>query len=136
MKFYAILLAICCGFLTISAQPLQGNSIPESQIDSSKQIADRITNTTLPVLIYFWAPWCKPCGYLEPVVKEIEEQYQGRIFVEKANIEIHKKLANYFKVNSLPSVYLVKGRTALKYLPGYNPKEKYIKLIEEILITP
>ena len=47
-------------------------------VDSSQQIADKIIKSKIPVLVDFWAAWCMPCRMLNPIIKELEEEYKAR----------------------------------------------------------
>ncbi|MFP4416619.1 MAG: thioredoxin [Chitinispirillaceae bacterium] len=108
---------------------------PQSQAkqDNSQAIAKEIVESEIPVLVDFWAAWCKPCHMLTPIIKEIEKQYAGKLVVKKINVDIHRKIAAYFRINSIPAIFIVKDKTVVKQIPGVQPKEVYIKAIDEIV---
>jgi thioredoxin len=62
-----------------------------------------------PVLVDFWAPWCKPCHALTPILEEVEAAQSGRFRLVKVNAEDCTKLAERFNVRSLPTLVLLSG---------------------------
>jgi thioredoxin 1 len=96
-------------------------------------LADRIVKSDVPVLIDFWAVWCAPCRMLSPIIKELGKEYEGRVKVMKINVDVHRQIAAYFQVSSIPAVYIVKDRAVVKYLPGLRRKEDYRAAVEEVL---
>jgi len=62
-----------------------------------------------PVLVDFWAPWCKPCQALTPILEEVEAAESGRFRLVKVNAEECTKLAERFNVRSLPTLVLLVG---------------------------
>ncbi|MFW5775341.1 MAG: thioredoxin family protein [Chitinivibrionales bacterium] len=101
--------------------------------DKSQAIADEIVKSEIPVLVDFWASWCKPCFMLDPTIKEIRKRYEGRLLVKKVNVDVHRKIAAYFKVNSIPAVYIIKNKTVVKFIPGVQPENVYFAAIDEVL---
>lgn len=100
--------------------------------DSSQQIADKIIQSKIPVLVDFWAAWCMPCRMLNPVMKELEKEYSGKVEFLKVNIDIHRSIASYFGVRAIPAVYIIKDKAVVKVLPGLNPKETYDQALKEV----
>lgn len=70
-----------------------------------------VKNSTLPVLIDFWAEWCGPCRMLSPIISEIAEEYEGRVKVGKVNVDDEAELAAAFSVESIPDRFGRKGRS-------------------------
>jgi len=117
---------------------ISGLSFGQAQIpaDSSQVIADRIVKSEIPVLVDFWAAWCGPCKMLNPIIAQLAKQYKGKVDFVKVNVDIHKSIARYFGVSSIPAVFLIKDKTVVRALPGLQPKTVYQSAIEEVLKIP
>lgn len=101
--------------------------------DSSQYIADKIIQSEIPVLVDFWAVWCLPCRILNPIIKEIEDKYKGKILFLKVNVDKNRALSAYFGVSSIPSVFLIDQKTVVAFIPGVHSKETYVNAIEKVL---
>ena len=80
------------------------------------------------VVIDLWATWCGPCRMLAPVLDEIEAEMPDVKFC-KINVDDEPALARLFKVQSIPTVAVVKNNTFLDMSVGYVPKSKLVDLI-------
>lgn len=107
-----------------------GESAP---VDSSQKIADIIVNSKIPVLVDFWAVWCGPCKMLNPIIKELEKEFDKKVLFLKVNVDIHRSIANYFKINAIPAVFIIKDKTVVNMLPGLQTKEAYVKALNDVL---
>jgi thioredoxin 1 len=81
------------------------------------------------VVIDIWASWCGPCKMLAPVIDELESEMPEVKFC-KINVDDEPALARMFKVQSIPTVAVVKNNTFLDMSVGYVPKSKLVDLIE------
>ena len=81
------------------------------------------------VLIDFWATWCGPCRMLAPIIAEIAEEEAGRVKVCKVNVDEEPELANAFRVNSIPTVVVMKDGKVTNVSVGYRPKADILALL-------
>lgn len=67
-----------------------------------------VEDSSLPVLVDFWAPWCGHCLALSPVIDQVSQAYEGKLKVAKVNIDDQKSLAMKHRVLSIPTLLLVR----------------------------
>lgn len=97
---------------------------------TKENFEEEVLNSSMPVLVDFWATWCGPCKMLAPILSEIAEQYEGVIKVGKVNVDEENSLAAGFGINSIPTVILFKNGKAVQQAVGYYPKEKLLEFFE------
>ncbi len=91
--------------------------------------------STLPVLVDFWGPQCRPCLALMPGVEELEKSYVGKLKVGKVNSTQNRMLCARLRVIGLPTFILYKNGAEKKRLTGEEIKIDEIKsAIEDLLI--
>jgi thioredoxin len=82
-----------------------------------------------PVVVDFWAPWCRPCRALEPIL----EQLQGRVPVARVNIDEHPELASRYEILSIPTVKLFAGGEPRGTVVGIRPLAHFESWLAEVL---
>ena len=82
------------------------------------------------VLIDFYAEWCGPCRMLSPLLEQINNE-DDEIKVVKVNIDNSTRLANYYQIQSIPTLVLLKDGQFINKMIGFNPKKKIEELISK-----
>ncbi len=74
-------------------------------VDVTEQNFDaEVTQSKIPVLVDFWAPWCSPCKMLAPMIDEIALEKEGSLKVVKINIDEASELAVKHSVRGIPTL--------------------------------
>jgi thioredoxin len=84
-----------------------------------------VLESSIPVLVDFWAPWCGPCRMLGPTIEELSREYNGKVKVCKLNTDESPETAGGFGISSIPTVLLFKNGQIVDRLVGLNPKKKF-----------
>ena len=92
-----------------------------------------VVNSSIPVLVDFWATWCGPCRKLGPVVDEIAEAYDGKVKFVKINVEESLETAKKYSISGLPRLLVFKNGEAVERMAGLMPKSTIISNIEKHL---
>ena len=83
-----------------------------------------VTNSTIPVLIDFWAEWCGPCRMLAPTIEEIAGEYEGKVKVGKLDTDNNRDTAVKFNINAIPTIIIIKdGEVASKFVGMTSKKD-------------
>ena len=93
---------------------------------------EEVIKSNIPVMVDFWATWCKPCIALEPVLEEIEKECKG-IKIVKLNVEKNQETQMKYSVMSVPTMLIFKNGIPVDQITGKTNKLKIMKAIEEVL---
>jgi thioredoxin 1 len=95
-----------------------------------------VLQARLPVLVDFWAGWCPPCKWLDPVVEEIAAEQAGRLLVAKVDADESPGLARRYGTLSLPSLLVFVGGVERLRIVGARPKGRLLTELAEFLPRP
>ena len=94
--------------------------------------AAEVERSPLPVLLDMWAPWCRPCLMVAPVIEELAAEMAGRVRVAKLNVDENPATAARFGVQSIPTLLLLKGGRELDRIVGVQSKAAIVQRIERV----
>ncbi|MDP6632524.1 MAG: thioredoxin [Dehalococcoidales bacterium] len=83
-----------------------------------------------PVLVDFWAAWCKPCLMVAPILDELAEEYDGKLKFVKLDVDSSARTAANYGIMSIPTLLIFKGGEPVLTIVGTMPKPELKKRIE------
>ncbi|MBA7644577.1 Thioredoxin [subsurface metagenome] len=86
-----------------------------------------------PVLVDFWAPWCRPCIMTAPVLEELAEEYNGRISFAKVDVDQNAKTATKYGIMAIPNLIIFKNGKPASQIVGYKPKAELKRDLDAVL---
>ena len=87
---------------------------------------DEVVNATAPVLVDFSAVWCGPCKMLDPVVKQLAGEWEGKVKVVKIDADANPNILMQYSVLGIPTLLFFKGGEIKERITGYLPKDKLV----------
>lgn len=76
---------------------------------SDDAFEQEVLQSTVPVLVDYWAEWCGPCKMIAPILEEISKEYQGRLKVAKLNIDDNQQTPPKYGIRGIPTLMLFKN---------------------------
>ncbi len=93
-----------------------------------------VFKSELPVVVDFYADWCKPCKMVAPIMDDLADYYKGRVNFYKVNTDQNKELSSVFQIRSIPSILFAPKEGQPSMQAGAMAKEDYIKIIDEYVL--
>lgn len=100
---------------------------------SDSSFDTEVLQSTIPVLLDFWAPWCPPCKAIAPVIEQLAGEYNGKLKVAKMNVDENPRTPTQYKVQGIPKLIFFKGGQVVEQLVGARPKEELVDAIKKII---
>ncbi len=104
-----------------------------SVTDSTFQAEVIDASNTQPVMVDFWAEWCRPCHMLAPTVAEIAQTYTGKLKVVKLNVDENSASAGRYNIRGIPTLLIFKGGQVAEQVVGAVPRDHIEKALQRHL---
>ena len=82
-----------------------------------------VLESSVPVLVDFWAVWCGPCKLIGPTLDEIAGEFAGKLKVVKVDVDENPEVSMRYGIRSIPSLVLFKGGQPVATAVGAMPKQ-------------
>ncbi|PTB83863.1 thioredoxin [Sulfurovum lithotrophicum] len=105
MKTLSKLILLGSILLTTQSTLARDNSIVEL---TNSNYLSKLRKSDKPVLVKFWAPWCKPCRTMTPKFHNAARTFKGKVTFAEVNVDKQKQLSRRYRIRSLPTMILFK----------------------------
>ena len=100
---------------------------------SQTNFENEVLQSSQPVLVDFWAPWCGPCKMLGPVVEKVAAANTGKAKFVKLNTDDNPSLAGQYQVSGIPCLILFKNGQAVDRIVGYQSEQAITSMLSKHL---
>ena len=94
-----------------------------------------VLESTVPVVVDFWAPWCGPCRTLSPTIEKLAGEYDGRVKVGKMNTDENMETPGSLRITAIPTVLVFQQGKEVERLVGVNPENKFKQALDKLVAS-
>jgi thioredoxin 1 len=102
---------------------------------SEQDFEAQVLRSEVPVLIDLYADWCQPCKQLEPILRQISDELAGKLKVVRVDVEKNQRLAQAFRVQSIPMLVLIHQGRPVDQIVGLTDKKAILAMVQPVLPT-
>lgn len=102
---------------------------------SERTFSEEVLKAPVPVLVHFWAPWCGVCRLLNPMLTRIQSEWGDRIKLVGINADENLKLANTYRLKTLPTILLFEDGQVLHRLDEFKGRDELRLALEKVVVS-
>ena len=92
-----------------------------------------VLKSDIPVVVDFWATWCRPCAMIAPILDELAKEYGGQIKFTRLDVDHNPKTAAQYHIMSIPTLVIFKNGTPIANMVGFRPKAELKRSLDAAL---
>jgi thioredoxin len=92
--------------------------------------SDLLSQSTVPVLVDFYATWCGPCQMMAPILQQVNGQLQGQIKIVKIDTDRYPQIASQHQIHALPTLVLFKQGQPVERIEGVQTAAQLVQRVQ------
>ena len=92
-----------------------------------------VLQSTVPVIVDFWAPWCGPCKMIAPTLEKLAKEQAGKLLVAKVNTDENPEWAMKYGVQGIPTMLFVADGKVIHRQVGALPEPVLRDIIAQFI---
>jgi thioredoxin 2 len=113
----------CQAALPFPAEPIDA---PTAQMFDAA-----ISQTSVPVVVDFWAVWCGPCRMMEPEIDKVAEHTAGRALILKVDTDANPEVSQRYQIRGIPTVVVFSGGKEATRASGVQPAAAIERMVAQ-----
>ncbi len=100
---------------------------------TKENFKQEVLESSVPVLVDFWAEWCGPCKMIAPAIEQLAEEFEGKAKVVKVDVDAEPGLGQQYGVRSIPTLLFFRDGKVVEQLIGAAPKEALAEKLTSLI---
>ncbi|MEL6497014.1 MAG: thioredoxin [Planctomycetota bacterium] len=100
---------------------------------NDETFASAIESQGVIAVAEFWASWCMPCRMVEPVVRQLAGEFEGRVIVAQIDTDQNRDLAHRFEISAVPTIVIFKDGEPVSRFVGLTGYDKLASALEDAI---
>jgi thioredoxin 1 len=102
---------------------------------NERTFKQEVLESSTPVLVNFWAPWCGLCRLISPILTRCQAESGQNVKLVSINADESLKLANTYRLTTLPTLILFERGQVVHRLEGFHGRDDLQKAIERMMLS-